>query len=266
MSLAANGSAMLELDSPDWSAYTHAYGDASDVPLLFAKLRSASSGKWDDANAELTNAVLHQGDVYTATYAIAPHLMQYATELGPGKQSDDLLFTIAYASRGGPGPDVPDELEEAWEDAQDEARDLILERLLRSETSEEFTGCLIAGLLYLSGEWSIGSVVNDWCWGYAMVASCPNCQSEREVFWHNGTATCLTPKNTFEFVANQPASSDAIPLDDDFEFDDVQLCEQIISLAAASKHSVVEKQMRTLFGSVSCDKCGSHLPLSQRDE
>ena len=217
---------MLELDSPDWAAYTHAYGEASDVPLLFAKLRAASSDKWDDANAELTNAVMHQGDVYTATYAIAPHLLLYATELGPGKQSDVLLCTIAYASRGGPGPDVPDELEEAWEDAQGDARELILERLLRSETSEEYTGLLIAGLLYLSGEWSVGSVINDWCWGYSMVARCPTCKTEREVFWHNGAATRLTPENTIENIAIQPASSGAIPLDEDFEFDDDQLTQQ----------------------------------------
>jgi len=166
---------MLELDSPNWAKYTAAYGDASNVPLLFANLRAASPDKWDDAKSEFSNAIMHQGDVDTATYAIAPHLLEYAADLGPGKQSDELLFTIAYASRGGPGPDVPEALEEAWEDAQDEARDLILERLLRSETSEEWTGCLIAGLLYLSGEWSVGSVVNDWCWGFSMVARCPTC-------------------------------------------------------------------------------------------
>lgn len=257
---------MLELDSPDWAVYTHAYGDASDVPLLFAKLRAASPGEWDDANAELTNAVMHQGDVYTATYAIAPHLLQYATELGPGKQSDDILFTIAYASRGGLGPDVPEELEEAWEDAQDEARDLILERLLESETSEEYTGCLIAGLLYLSGEWPVGSVVNDWCWGYSMFARCAACETETEVFWDKGTPTRSTPENVFEEVVIQLATDDTIALDEDFEFDDDQLPQQIISLAAASGHLVVERQMRSLFGTLSCDKCGLHLPLSPKVE
>src|SRR5436190_15174680 len=102
---------MLDLDSPDWYEYSRAYDDASDVPSLFAKLRAAAPDEWDDAKAELTNAVMHQGDVYTAAYAIAPHLLHYARELGPGKQSDDILFTIAYASRG--GPEVPDALEEA---------------------------------------------------------------------------------------------------------------------------------------------------------
>lgn len=256
---------MLELDSPDWATYTHAYGSASDVPLLFAKLRTASLEEWYDANAELTNAIMHQGNVYTATYAIAPHLLRYATELGPGRQSDDLLFTIAYASRGVSGPEVPDELEEAWEDAQDDARELIVERILQSETSEEYTSSLIFGLLYLSGEWSVGSVVNDWCFGYAMLARCPTCKTEMEVIWHNGAAMRLAPKNAFELIATQPASCSTIPLDEEFEFDDDQLPQQIISLAAASGHSVVEAQMRSLFGTVSCDKCGSHVPLTPRD-
>lgn len=257
---------MLELDSPDWVEYSHAYGDASDIPSLFAKLRAASPSEWDDANAELTNAIMHQGDVYTATYAIAPHLLQYAVELGPGKQSDDLLFSIAYASRGAPGPDVPEALEEAWEDAQDEARDLIIERLLQSDSSEEFTCCLIAGLLYLSGECSIGKVVNDWCWGYSMVARCPTCETKTEIFWHNGASTQVTLENTFEDVAIQPASSDAVAVDQDFEFDDEQMPQQIISLAVASGHANVEKQMRSLFGTFTCSKCGSHLPLSATDE
>jgi len=98
------------------------------------------------------------------------------------------------------------------------------------------------------------------------VARCPTCHTEREVFWHNGAATRLTPENTFEFVAIQPALGDVIPLDEDFEFDDDQLPQQIISLAVVSGHSAVEKQMRSLFGTVSCNKCGSHLPLSPRDE
>jgi hypothetical protein len=257
---------MLDLNSPNWSTYTQAYGDASKVTALFAKLRAATPAQWDDAKAELTNAIMHQGDVYTATYAIAPHLLEYAAELGPGKQSDGLLFTIAYASRGGPGPDVPDALEDAWDDAQDEARDLILERLLRSETSEEYTSCLIAGLLYLSDEWAAASVVINWCWGHAMVARCPTCETETEVFWAKGAPRRVTLENTSEDVAIQPASIDAIRLNEDFEFDEDLMTQQIISLAVASGHAIAERQIRSLFGTLVCDKCRSQLPLSPSDD
>lgn len=257
---------MLELDSPDWANLTQAYGDASNVPVLFAKLRAAAPDEWDNSREELTGAIMHQGGVYTATYAIAPHLVEYAAEIGPGKGSDALLFTIAYASRGGPGPEVPEELEEAWEDAQDEARDLILERLLHAETSEEYTGSLIAGLLYLSGEWSAGSAVIDWCWGYSMVARCPTCEAETEIVWHKAAPRRWTPDHKFEDVVIHAAAGDAVPLDEDFEFDEDLLSQQIISLAAASGHAAAEKQMRTLFGRLVCDGCGSELPLSPKND
>jgi hypothetical protein len=75
-----------------------------------------------------------------------------------------------------------------------------------------------------------------------MVARCERCKTEKEVFWHKGAATRVTPKNAFEAVIIQLAASDAIPLDEDFEFDDDQLPQEIISLPVASGHSAVKKQ------------------------
>jgi hypothetical protein len=57
-----------------------------------------------------------------------------------------------------------------------------------------------------------------------------------------------------------------IPLDDDLEFDDDLIDQQIISLAAASGHPSVEKQIRSLFGTVSCNNCGALWPLTPRNE
>lgn len=261
-----DGCTMLELDSPEWGVYSHAYGNASDIPALFLKLRAASLDHWEDIHTELTNAILHQGDVYTSTYAIAPHLLEYAVELGPGPQSEDLLVDIAYAARGGQGHDVPEELEEAWDDAQDEARDLILERLLQSETSPQHTGALIAGLLYLSGEWSAGAVVKNWCWGYALFARCLACDTEEEIFWHNDAPVRSTRDHRIEPILMQPDSSEATPLDEDLEFDEDLLPQQIVSLAAASGHPAVEQQMRMLFGTLPCSRCGAQLTLSPKDE
>lgn len=257
---------MLDLDSPDWANYSHAYGDASDIPAKFAELRGASPDDWQTRCDEFVNSIGHQGDAYTATYAIAPHLLEYAIELGRCKQSDELLFWIAYSSRGGVGPEVPEELEEAWEDAQEEARCEILERLLESQTSDEFAGCLIAGLLYLSGEWSSGSMVNGWLWGDSMFASCPSCKTEQEVFSHEGAPTRLSITSKFESVSITPASEEAAPLAEDFDFEDDRLPQQIISLAAAAGHAEVERQMRLLYGTLPCPNCGSVLPLHARDD
>lgn len=259
---------MLELNSPDWMNYRHAYGDASDVPSLFGELRAATSREeWDSANTDLMNAVMHQGDVYTAMYAIAPYLFQYVMELGPGDQSEDLLYSIAYASRGGPGDEVPVELEDDWEEVQEETRDLILERLLEAQSSKENTGLLIAGLLYLSGEWSAGTIVHDWCYGYTMLARCTTCTSSMELVWHENHPVRVTTENAYEVVSILPFSEPALALDQEMEFDDDELLHQIVSLAAASGHEIVEQQMRSLFGTTPCINCHAQLPLfDNKDE
>jgi hypothetical protein len=102
-------------------------------------------------------------------------------------------------------------------------------------------------------------MVNDWCWGYSMAARCPACAMEIEVFWDEGRPARLTQENTFKEIGTQPLPDPAMLLDVDFAFDDEQLARQIISLAAASGHVGVERQMRLLFGTVECYKCGLQL-------
>lgn len=256
---------MLELESPTWATFSHAYGDASDIPKLLIKLRTASENEWSDVNDELMSAILHQGDTYTATYAAAPHLVKLASDYGPCWQSDDLLQAIGYASRGGPGPVVPESLDEDWQDAQSDARDLILERLIDQQASESYTGSLIGALLYLSGEWTAGKLVTDWCWGTSLAATCRNCQSTTSVFWHdNGPNTStVTPRRfwrqpQFKIVpiSVSPTGQDGFIPDPDLEFDDDHLFEQILGLAAASGHSSIKRQFQILFGTVKCTSCG----------
>jgi hypothetical protein len=253
---------MLGLNSPRWATLSHAYGDASDVPRLIAKLRAASPDDWDDVHGELMSAILHQGDVYTATYAAAPHLLEYAAELGPGRYSDDLLFSIAYAARGGVGPDVPGFLADAWEDAQDEARDLILDRLMSGAVSESLAGSLIAGLLDLSGEWEWAKRVRNWVWGYAIETRCPTCGDERHVFWSDGRTRRVLPDHSTEDFDVVPSSETGITPDDDLEFDDDRISRQLVGLAASTGYSSVDRQMRQLFGRFACESCGSLVELT----
>jgi hypothetical protein len=253
---------MLGLKSPRWASLSHAYGDGSDVPRLIAKLRASSPDEWDDVNNELMSAILHQGDVYTATYAAAPHLLEYAAELGPCQQLDDLLFSIASAARGGVGPDVPAFLADAWEDAQDEARDLILDRLLSRAVSESFAGSLIAGLLDLSGESEWAERVRNWVWGYAIEPRCPTCGNEKSVFWSDGRTRRALPDHSIQDFDVLPSSEAGITPDEELEFEDDQMPGQLIGLAASTGYSAVEKQMRQLFGRFACESCGGTVKLT----
>src|SRR5262245_56349328 len=144
------GMLKLKLTSAMWGALTHAYGSASDVPDLISKLRAASLDDWDEARDALLTAIFHHGDVYTASFAAVAHWVGYAMEIGPCKQSDELLSAVGYAA-GRNGPEIPARLEETWEQAQEEASAVILERLIAGTVTESNAGDLIAGLLDLNG-------------------------------------------------------------------------------------------------------------------
>ncbi|MBY8972758.1 hypothetical protein J1G33_20420 [Pseudomonas sp. P867] len=66
----------LPLDSPRWAELDHAYGYASDIPVLLREVTATVLGSdlaktWND----IWSALAHQGDVYTASFAAVPHVI-----------------------------------------------------------------------------------------------------------------------------------------------------------------------------------------------
>lgn len=113
---------MLSLDDPLWLQLSHAYGPASDIPNLLRQL-SRSPGQMSDEEAEpwhsLWSSLCHQGDVYTASYAAVPHLVQIATDTpGPIDWSFfGLPAAIEIARFNQAGPAIPPQLVEPYEKA-----------------------------------------------------------------------------------------------------------------------------------------------------
>lgn len=70
------GSALLSLESPRWGELEHAYGSAQDIPQLLRQLNTlpSSHGKAEPWFS-LWSALAHQGDVYSATFAAVPHVV-----------------------------------------------------------------------------------------------------------------------------------------------------------------------------------------------
>ncbi|MDR3157537.1 MAG: hypothetical protein LBU11_00690 [Zoogloeaceae bacterium] len=67
----------LSLDAPRWSELTHAYGSAKDIPPLLAQLKSIPECKGDEEPwFSLWSALAHQGDVYTASFAVVPFVIE----------------------------------------------------------------------------------------------------------------------------------------------------------------------------------------------
>lgn len=113
---------MLGLDDPRWTALTHAYGSASDIPELLRQLAEATGPK-DSYEAEpwytLWSSLCHQGDVYEASYAAVPHIVNIAC--GASGSIDFNFFqlpaAIEISRANGKGPKVPPDLVEAYGEA-----------------------------------------------------------------------------------------------------------------------------------------------------
>lgn len=68
---------MLSLDSSRWAELTHAYGAASDVPALLKQLDTLPTADGDEEPwFSLWSALAHQGDVYSASFAAVPYVVQ----------------------------------------------------------------------------------------------------------------------------------------------------------------------------------------------
>lgn len=105
---------MLPLESPRWSQLQHAYGNASDTPVLLLRLASDPTGPeaatiWN----QLYSSVLHQGDVHTSAFAVVPHLVEIAQRVAPKARLDFIHFVGAVATNGYP----PDGAEDLWRDS-----------------------------------------------------------------------------------------------------------------------------------------------------
>ena len=103
---------MLALDDPRWTELTHCYGSASDIPALLGQLAKSPGPKdsyEDEPWFSLWSSLCHQGDVFTASYAAAPHLVRIALDLrGPIAFDFFLLPASIEVSRvNGSGPSIP---------------------------------------------------------------------------------------------------------------------------------------------------------------
>lgn len=76
----------------DWSTLTHAYGDATDLPALLARLSPDPDA---DVWYELWSRLCHQGTVYSASFAALPALANAAEQWKPAERAQSLALAAA---------------------------------------------------------------------------------------------------------------------------------------------------------------------------
>ena len=68
---------MLSLDSLRWAELQQGYGNAADIPsLLFDLTRLPRSEGETEPWFSLWSALAHQGDVFSASFAAVPHVIE----------------------------------------------------------------------------------------------------------------------------------------------------------------------------------------------
>ena len=106
---------MLELTEQVWEKYDHAYGVASDIPQLLKDLSDYPRNENNKCEPyfSLWSCLCHQGDVYQASYAAVPHIVDLL-QVGPADAALDfylLPVCVEIARQKGRGPLIKSELE-----------------------------------------------------------------------------------------------------------------------------------------------------------
>jgi hypothetical protein len=111
---------MLDLDNPFWSQIQHAYGAASDIPPLLRQLTDyPSEGSYQDEPwYTLWSSLCHQGDIYPASFAAVPHIVQ-ALAIDPTRATHSyfLLPACIEIARVTKGIAIPPAFEAAYFEA-----------------------------------------------------------------------------------------------------------------------------------------------------
>ncbi|WP_036168702.1 hypothetical protein [Massilia sp. 9096] len=144
---------MLELSSPRWGELRDAYGSAAKIPEL---LRQLSSLPDDNGHSEpwfsLWSALAHQGDVYSASFAAVPHVIE-AIASSPERVTDVYFHFPAWIEicRHKNSVDVPDELAASYLDALKRIPALTASAAGK-QWSTAFTACALSAIAAAKGQ------------------------------------------------------------------------------------------------------------------
>ena len=153
---------MLGLDSPRWVELQHAYGSAVDTPDLLRQLRGLPDS---DGQAEpwfsLWSSLAHQGDVYTASFAAVPHVIE-ALASAPSRAPATYFQFPAWVEvcRQNKGVAIPQDLEASYFAAL--ARLPALAGAAAAQPwDSDFTACVLAAVAAAKGNAKVAEAVME---------------------------------------------------------------------------------------------------------
>jgi len=154
------GEEMLELNSPQWGDLRDAYGSASKIPELLRQLSDLPS---DNGTSEpwfsLWSALAHQGDVYSASFAAVPHVIE-AIASSPERATDVYFHFPAWIEicRHKNSVAVPDELAVGYFDALKRIPALVA-KAAEKQWSTALTACALSAIAAAKGQHEIAEAL-----------------------------------------------------------------------------------------------------------
>src|SRR5688572_15692499 len=91
---------MLELNSERWKELSHAYGSAEDIPALIEELKTSipTDDYEDEPWFSIWSSLCHQSDVYTASFAAVPHIVEIAASKTENERWKHICFVSTVES------------------------------------------------------------------------------------------------------------------------------------------------------------------------
>lgn len=155
---------MVALDDKRWSELDHAYGKATDIPRLLRDLADfpPHDSPASEPYVSLWSSLCHQGDVYTASYAAVPHVVQMIAGAPRRAHWSALLLvtSIEIARANGNGPPMPDELLGAYAAALQRLPQ-VLAATAEREWDESFVRTAAATLAVARGQPALAEAILD---------------------------------------------------------------------------------------------------------
>jgi hypothetical protein len=153
---------LLSLDSSRWSELQHAYGAASDIPALLVKLADVptSEGK-NEPWFSLWSSLAHQGDVFSASFAAVPHVIE-ALASAP-LQADYCYFQFPAwieICRCKNNVEIPADISPAYFEALKRLPNLVAAASAR-EWDSAFLACALSSIAASKGQTVVAEAVQE---------------------------------------------------------------------------------------------------------
>lgn len=153
---------MLGLDSPRWAELQHAYGSATDIPSLLRQLSTLPDAEGDaEPWYSLWSALAHQGDIFSASFAAVPHVVE-ALASAPGRAPATFFHFPAWVEvcRKTRGTALPKDLEFAYFAALARLPSLVAAAVTRPR-DDEFTACALGAIAAVKGNVKVAQAVME---------------------------------------------------------------------------------------------------------